>query len=39
MLMINHQTKRSTELIWTNYEFGVGLDSNNFTKNSLQRAR
>jgi len=39
MLMINHQTKRSTELIWTNYEFDVGLGSNDFTKNSLKRAR
>lgn len=39
MLMVNHQTKKSTELIWTNYEFNIGLKSNDFTKNSLKRAR
>lgn len=39
MLMINHQTKKSTELLWTNYQFNVGLSSNDFTKNSLQRVR
>ena len=39
MLMFNHQTKRSTELLWSNYEFATGLDENDFTRNSLQRAR
>ena len=39
MLMINQQTKKSTELIWTDYQFNIGLSSNDFTKNSLQRAR
>jgi Outer membrane lipoprotein-sorting protein len=39
MLMVNHQTKRSTELLWKDYEFESGLDDNDFTRNSLKRAR
>ncbi|AKH19086.1 outer membrane lipoprotein-sorting protein [Sedimenticola thiotaurini] len=39
MDMINHQTGKSTELRWTNYRFGTGLDESDFNRNSLKRAR
>lgn len=39
MLMINHQTGKSTELRFTDYQFGVGLGPDDFTRNSLKRAR
>ncbi len=40
MLMTNHQTGKSTELIWRNYQFGTGLDADrHFSTNSLLRAR
>ena len=39
MLMINHQTGKSTELIWEDYQFQTGLTDRDFDKNSLQRAR
>ena len=39
MKMINHQTSKSTELVWSNYRFSTGLNAGDFTKNSLQRAR
>lgn len=39
MSMVNHQTRKSTDLIWRDYEFATGLDDNDFTRNSLQRAR
>lgn len=39
MAMFNHQTKKSTDLLWNDYEFATGLDDNDFTRNSLQRAR
>ena len=39
MYMINHQTGKSTELLWRNYEFDTGLKDSDFTKNSLQRMR
>jgi len=38
MNMINHQNGKSTELIWTNYKFHVGLSDKDFNKNSLKRA-
>lgn len=37
--MINHQSKKSTELIWSNYKFKTGLTKRDFDKNSLKRAR
>lgn len=39
MNMINHQTGKSTELRWSNYRFGTGLDEADFNRNSLKRAR
>jgi hypothetical protein len=39
MSMVNHQTRKSTNLIWKDYEFSTGLNDNDFTRNSLQRAR
>lgn len=36
--MKNHQTGKATRLEFQNYEFKVGLDENDFTKNSLTRA-
>ncbi len=39
MYMVNHQTDKSTELLWRNYEFDSGLKDSDFTKNSLQRMR
>ena len=37
--MINHQNGKRTELIWENYEFGLGLTDRDFDKNTLKRAR
>jgi outer membrane lipoprotein-sorting protein len=37
--MINHQTGKSTELQFSNYIFDVGLDDDDFNKNSLKRAK
>ncbi len=37
--MTNHQTKRSTVLQHSNIQFKTGLNSSDFNKNSLQRAR
>ena len=39
MHMINHQTKKSTELTWSNYQFKTGLKDSDFDRNSLKRAR
>ncbi len=39
MLMVNHITNKSTELVWRDYQFATGLDANDFTRNSLQRTR
>jgi hypothetical protein len=39
MTMINHQTGKSTLLSWTDYRFQVGLDDNDFSQNSLKRAK
>lgn len=39
MRMFNHQTKKSTDLVWGPYRFGTGLSEQDFTKTSLQRAR
>lgn len=37
--MINHQTGKSTTLMWSNYSFKNGLSDRDFNKNSLKRAR
>ncbi len=39
MYMVNHQTGKSTRLIWKNYTFRTGLSNKHFNKNSLKRAR
>jgi len=39
MLMENHQTGKSTLLRWENYVFKTGLSDDDFSRNSLQRAR
>ena len=37
--MVNHQNGKSTELLWSDIEFGVGLKDRDFSKNSLKKAR
>jgi len=37
--MVNHQTGKSTDLIYDGYVFGVGLDDNDFIKGVLRRIR
>lgn len=39
MHMENHQTGKSTTLSWKSYQFKTGLNSKDFTRNSLKRAR
>ena len=39
MFMDNHQTGKSTLLIWNDYVFGTGLSDRDFDRNSLKRAR
>ncbi len=39
MSMFNHQTGKSTDLLWQQYRFNTGLSDRDFTRNSLQRAR
>jgi len=40
MLMVNHQTGKSTELVWRDYRFATGLsDERDFSTNSLRRVR
>ena len=39
MIMVNHQTGKSTELQWSNYAFKTGLSDSDFNRNSLKRAR
>ncbi len=39
MLMVNHQTGKSTELLWSDFEFQQGLEDRDFNKNTLKRAR
>lgn len=35
--MLNHQTGKSTDLLMSNYEFGVGFKSTDFDSSALQR--
>jgi len=37
--MVNHQTGKTTELVWRNYRFQTGLTDRDFDRNSLKRAR
>jgi len=37
--MVNHQNGKSTELIWSDFKFGVGLKDKDFNKNSLKNVR
>ena len=39
MFMQNHQTGKSTRLLWNNYQFKTGLDEKDFNKNVLKRLR
>ncbi len=39
MEMENHQTGKSTELIWTDIKFGLDLTERDFDQNALKRAR
>ena len=39
MFMENHQTGKSTLLLWNEYEFQTGLTARDFNQNSLRRAR
>ena len=37
--MVNHQTGKSTTLLWTSYKFKNGFKNRDFDRNSLKRAR
>ena len=37
--MVNHQTHKTTDLHWKNYQFQAGLTDADFNRNSLMRAR
>jgi hypothetical protein len=39
MHMVNHQTGKSTELVWKNYQFKTGLNDRDFDRNTLKRTR
>ena len=39
MYMENHQTGKSTKLVWKDYRFRTGLKDKDFNKNALKRAR
>ena len=39
MHMENHQTRKTTELLWTDWKFKTGLDQRDFDKNTLKRTR
>ena len=39
MNMVNHQTGKSTDLTWSNYQFKTGLTDRDFDRNTLKRAR
>jgi len=39
MFMENHQTGKSTRLVWSDYEFQTGQTERDFDRNSLKRAR
>ena len=39
MEMVNHLNGKSTDLLWSGFDFGVPLDDNDFTTRALQRVR
>jgi hypothetical protein len=39
LLMVNHQTGKSTDLLFEGYKFANGFSDSDFNKNSLKRAR
>ncbi|MCI5210737.1 MAG: outer membrane lipoprotein-sorting protein, partial [Candidatus Electrothrix sp. ATG2] len=39
MHMVNHQSGKSTVLLYSKYQFRTGLKKSDFKKNSLKRAR
>ncbi len=39
MEMVNHQTKKTTTLAWTDYQFQTGLTDEDFNQNTLKRAK
>ena len=39
MEMVNHQTGKSTTLLWSEYQHKIGLTDRDFDKKSLKRAR
>jgi len=39
MFIENHQTGKSTRLVWQNYQFQTGLKERDFNRNSLKRVR
>ncbi|MDC1425324.1 outer membrane lipoprotein-sorting protein, partial [Oceanospirillaceae bacterium] len=39
MKMVNHQSKKSTDLTWDSYQFGNGLSAADFNQNTLKRVR
>ncbi len=39
LYMVNHQSGKSTKLLWKNYRFKTGLKKSDFNKNALKRAR
>jgi len=39
MEMVNHQTGKSTDLIYADYRFGIGLDADDFERGGLTRLR
>ena len=39
MAMVNHLTGKSTDLSWTDYQFGADLDERDFTQTGLKRVR
>lgn len=39
LLMVNHQTGKSTLLSWSDYKFKTGLKDKDFSRNSLKRAK
>ena len=39
LMMTNHLTGKSTDLLWSDYAFGTDLDLGDFTKTALKRVR
>ncbi len=37
--MVNHQTGKSTDLVWNSYRFRTGLSKRDFDRNTLKRVR